>query len=101
MKISRFMILFTTICILIIVVISATTMRLTEEHESKLIYAMESKVAYYAKRCYLEGKCKGEITLETLYENNYLTEVSNPVTKEIIDHNLKINFDGKNVKIDW
>ncbi len=101
MKMSRFTIVFSTMCILIIVVISVTTMRITDEHERKLIYAMESKVEYYAKRCYLEGICKDEITLEVLYQNNYLDEVSHPVTKEIIDHNLKIKYTDEKVQIDW
>lgn len=101
MKISRFMIIFSTICVLVIVVISVTTMRITDEHEQKLIYAMQSKVEYYAKRCFLEEKCKGEVTLETLYENEYLTEVSHPVTKEILDPNLKINYENNKVVINW
>lgn len=101
MKISRFMIVFSTICILIVVVISVTTMRINDDHEKKLIYAMESKVEYYAKRCFLEEKCHGEVTLEMLYENGYLTEVSHPVTKEIIDHNIKITFKDNKVTIDW
>ncbi len=76
-------------------------MRITDEHERKLIYAMESKVEYYAKRCYLEGICKDEITLEVLYQNEYLDEVSHPVTKEIIDHNLKIKYIDDKVQIEW
>lgn len=101
MKMSRFMMIFSTICVLIIIVISVTTMRITDEHEKKLIYAMQSKVEYYAKRCFLEEKCTGEVTLGKLYELGYLNEVSHPVTKEIIDENLPIRFESNKVIIDW
>lgn len=100
-KISNFNILFITICILTAIITATTTIRINEAHEEKLIYAMKSKVEYYAKRCYLENKCSSEITLSMLYEKGYLEEIYHPVTKEQIDPNTLIRYDGKKVTIDW
>ena len=102
MKVSNYTIFVVTLTILIVVVITATTINLTENHEDKQIYAMQSKVEYYAKRCYLEGKCSGEVSLNKLYELKYINDqVVNPVTKEVIDSNLKINFVDNKVVINW
>lgn len=100
-KISNFTIFFITLCIIVGVIIFKTTIRINATHEEKLIYAMQSKVEYYAKRCYLENKCNNEITLDMLYDNNYLKEVYHPVTKELINPKTKIKYDGEKVIINW
>lgn len=100
-KISNFTIFFICLCIVVGIIVFATTMRINAVHEEKLIYAMQSKIEYYAKRCYLESRCENEVTLNMLYENGYLEEVYHPVTKELLDPNLKIKYDGEKVIIDW
>lgn len=100
-RISNFTIFFITICILVAIVTTITTLRINAAHEEKLIYAMESKVEYYAKRCYLENKCSNEVTINMLYENGYLEKLYHPVTKEAIDSNIKINYVNGLVIIDW
>lgn len=100
-KISNFTIIFACLCIIVVLVVCKTAIRINATHEERLIYAMQSKVEYYAKRCYLEEKCEGEVTLDMLYENGYLSHVYHPVTKELIDPDTKINFDGDKVTIDW
>ncbi len=100
-KISNFAILFSTLCILTVLVITTSTVKLTKLHEERLIYSMKSNIEYYAKRCYLEEKCKGDVTLNTLYENQYLKEMHHPVTKEILNKEMKIQFVNNKVEIDW
>ena len=95
-KISNVFILFGTICILAVIVITRTTMKITEHHEEKLIYATNTKIQVKAKRCYLENKCSGVVTLEHLYKNKYLDEIINPVTKEVVNKDSTVEFvDGK------
>ncbi|MBO5475498.1 MAG: hypothetical protein J5982_03200 [Bacilli bacterium] len=95
-KISNVFILFGTICILAVIVITRTTMEITEHHEEKLIYATNTKIQVKAKRCYLENKCSGVVTLEHLYKNKYLDEIINPVTKEVVNKDSTVEFvDGK------
>lgn len=95
-KISNVFILFGTICILAVIVITRTTMKITEHHEEKLIYATNTKIQVKAKRCYLENKCSGIVTLEHLYKNKYLDEIINPVTKEVVNKDSTVEFvDGK------
>ena len=92
-KISNFTILTLTIFGLGIVVIIASIVKISDNHNHLLMYSMQSQVEYYAKRCYLENNCVGEVTLKDLYDRNYIKEeVVDPVSKEILDDNIKINF---------
>lgn len=100
-KTSNFAIFTMTLCILTLIVIVSSSIKINDIHEEKLIYAMHSKVEYFAERCYLENKCTGDITLSTLYEREYLTEVVDPVTKEIINYDTKISYINGNITIDW
>lgn len=100
-RVSNISIIFFTICVLIILVLLYITNLLNDQHKEKLMYAMESKVEYYAKRCYLENNCEGEITLSDLYERNYLTEIVNPVTKEVINYDTKIKYENEEIIIEW
>lgn len=100
-KISNFTLIFVTISILVVVVITTSTIRINREHEEKLMYAMESKVEYYARKCYLENNCRDTITLKTLYDLGYLKEVVNPVTKEVVDYNTTITYEKDVININW
>ena len=100
-KISKFGIFITTLLLLIIVLTTVSIIRLNEEHEEKLIYSMETKIQYYAKRCYLENNCKDTITLKDLYDRKYLTQVVHPVTKEIVDETTTIVFVNNEIIINW
>ena len=101
-RISNTFIIVITFLIITTFIITKTIILINENHENKQIYAMKSKVEYYAKRCYLEEKCSGEITLQTLYDNKYITsEVVNPITKEVIDSNLSIKYEDGKVVINW
>lgn len=101
-RISNFTILGLTIIGLGIVVIIASIVKISDNHNHLLMYSMQSQVEYYAKRCYVENNCVGEITLKDLYERNYIKEeVVDPVSKEILDDNIKINYVDKKVIINW
>ena len=100
-KISRFMIFLITTCILIVLVITASTIKINERHEEKLVYSMETKISYYAKRCYLENKCNGVVTLKELYDLKYLNEIVHPVTKEIMDETTTIEYKNNEIIINW
>lgn len=95
-RISNYMILFITVLGLLIVISLAATVKLNDKHEARLIYAVETKVEYLAKRCYLEGNCNGSITLQTLYDLGYSNKIIHPITKEEIDSSKVITFvDGE------
>ncbi len=53
------------------------------------------------KRCRLENRCSNDITLEMLYENEYIEELVNPITKEVIDPKTKINYVNGETIIDY
>ena len=100
-QISNFTILFITVSVCVIIVITSTTISLTKEHDNKLMYALNTKIEYAFKRCRLENHCSNDITLEMLYENEYVEERGNPITKEVINHNTKINYVNGETIIDY
>lgn len=100
-RISNFMIFFLTFCILTVIVVTKTTTEINQEREDKLMYVLNSKIAYNFKRCRLENRCSNDITLGMLIENGYLTELVNPVTKEVLSKDLKINYVNGETIIDY
>ena len=100
-RISNLSIIFFVILALLAVIGVFTVIKIQKNHEDKLMYSMTSTVEYYAKQCYLDDICKDTITLSVLYENNYLTEVINPVTKEVISPDLKIEYKDGKIVVDW
>ena len=101
-RISNFAIFITTIVIIAVILITQTVVTINNRHEEKLLYAMHTKVEYYAKRCFLEDVCKDNVTLQMLYDNQFLNEeVVNPITKEVIDPNLEIKFEDNKIVITW
>ena len=101
MKIRNKTIIFTSILIALVIITINTSIVVTKKHDERLIYSMKSRIEYYAKRCFLEEKCAGTMTLNTLYENDYLEEQVNPVTKEVLDSNIIIEFKDGEVIINW
>ena len=101
-RISNLAIIIITLILIGVIVITKTVIVINEQHEERQIYSMHTSVEYYAKRCYLEEKCNGTVTLQTLYDNEYLKEeVVNPITKEVINHNLEIKYENDNIIINW
>ena len=101
-KISNYMIFVVTLIIIVVIVTTQTVLVINRRHEEKLIYAMHSKVEYYAKRCYLTNICKDTITLSVLYENEYIKEeLVDPITKEVISPDLEIKYENDKIVINW
>ena len=89
--------IFLIIFIIIIIILGVLILyKMNKIHEDKLYEVMYSKIEYNAKRCYLEKKCSEEFTLSDLYDNKYLDIMYDPISKEELNKNLKINIkDGK------
>ena len=86
-----------TVFSLLIIVIIFTIYKINKNHEEKLYNVLYSKIKYACKKCYLEEKCKNEITLKELYDNKYLELQYDPISKEELDSNTIIKI--KNDKI--
>ena len=68
--------------------------KMVNKHNENLIIVTKKRIEEAAKKCVAEDKCnKNNITLGVLYENGYLKEEYNPVTKEIYSKNSKIAFE--------
>ena len=72
-----------TIIIIITLVIGVTTYKVVDKHNDKLMEVVEKYIIETAKKCLNEKKCSGsKITLQTLYDLEFLDMQANPVTKE-------------------
>ncbi len=89
-----------TYIVIICFIIILSIIKINKRHEDKLYNVLYSKIEYAAKLCYLEKKCESSITLETLYEYNYLDIQYDPISKEELNKNLEIfiNESGVNIK---
>lgn len=100
-KISNFSIIFYTVTFIIIGVFGYSYYKVIESRHEKMIYSMEENIKFFAKRCVLEKKCKKEMILKDLYDNSYMEEIVNPVTKEIINSKTKITYSKDKIEIEY
>ena len=55
---------------------------------------LNKKVVEKANDCHLDKKCTNKtVTLEYLIQNNYLTTITDPTTKEVINPSSYVNLD--------
>lgn len=76
-------IILISIIISFLIIVGFTSYKVIKNHNEKLILVKEKYIIEKAKDCINDKKCNEEkITLEKLYELNYLEKEVNPVTKE-------------------
>ena len=84
-----------SIIVIILIISIPTIYKVVDMHQKNLYRVVEEKIIEKAKECYYTNVCKGpNITLEELYQNNYLEEMSNPVTKEVYNKNSYVKVEG-------
>ena len=68
---------------------------ITLERNNKLWLVLNKKVVEKAHDCYLDKKCTNKtVTLEYLIQNEYLNNIVNPITKEVIKTNSYVNLEN-------
>ena len=101
-KISNYSLIGLTIIGIIAFLGVNAYLRIKDEYEEKLTYALKTKIEYYAKRCYLEDKCTRSITVKELYEKKYITtDLVDPITNEVIDPNTQIYINNNKATVEW
>jgi len=85
--------------ILVVVITIMTIYKINKQHEDKLYNVLYSEIEYAANKCYLEKKCENSIILKDLYDKEYLEVKYDPITKEELDSNMKINISDNKVII--
>lgn len=66
-----------------------------EERDNKLWLVLKKKVVEKAHDCYLDKKCTNKtVTIDYLIQNEYLTTIINPVTKEVISSTSYLNLEN-------
>ena len=86
-----------TVIIIVVLIVGFTTYKVLDEHNEKLTEVEEKYLIETTKKCLNEKKCSGdEITLQTLYDLNYMDFQADPVTKEYYNPESYITVDGTN-----
>lgn len=85
--------------LVIIFLLIATIYKINKNREDKLYNVLYGKIEYAAKECFLKKECTDTITLQDLYDKNYLEIQYDPVTKEILDSKQTIDFKDNKVII--
>ena len=76
-------IIIITICLIIVLIGGTTGYKVMKRHHANLLLVSSKYIEEKARDCYNDNLClTNEITLEMLYNNNYLARQANPVTKE-------------------
>ena len=79
------------------IILIASIYKAEKNYEEKLIFSTNKKITEAAKECFIRKDCEGKITLQDLYNKEYLEEVINPVTKEVMDKNTCLEFKDEEV----
>lgn len=70
-----------------------SVINISSAYKDNLYSVTEKRIIEAATLCIKEENCEGnKVTLKTLYEQNYLTEEYNPVTKEIYNEDSYVSF---------
>lgn len=78
---NRLSIILLTLILLLTIVI--TIIKVVKNHNEKLLEVTDKYIVEQAKKCVNEKKClEDKITLQTLYDLEYLEKIANPVTKK-------------------
>ena len=80
------------VVLIILTIIILTSYKIIKNRENRLYDVLYSKIKYAAKKCYLNHDCTDSITLNDLYEKGYLDEQYDPITKEQLNKDLKIEY---------
>ena len=86
--------------IVFLILIILTIYKINKNHEDKLYNVLYSKIEYSSNKCYLENNCSDSFKLKELYEKKYLYIQYDPISKEELDENIKINIKDNKIIID-
>lgn len=83
------------VVLFIVIVFGVAVYKNINSHYEKELLVVNNKILEAAKNCYLEEKCKDNITLKDLYDKGYLEKQIDPGTKQDYDVNVCIKWDNK------
>ena len=90
-----------TIIIIVLMIGIPTFLNVKNDHEEKLIKVTENRIFDAARKCYLEEKCiTNYVTLQDLYDNNYLDKQIDPITKKYYNPDSKIRFETNRIVLE-
>lgn len=84
-----------TFFIALSIIIIGSIVKVYTTHRDNLYSVVEKKITETARDCFIDKICEGdETTLGFLMRNGYLAKQINPITKEDINEDLIITWDG-------
>ena len=85
-----------TIIAIILIISIPTIYKVVKDHNEHLYLVVEEKIIEGAKKCFYDNVCtNNEITLKELYDNKYLSQISDPVTKEYYNEKSYVKRNDK------
>ncbi len=97
---SNKLIIYVTLIALILIIGIPTYIKVNNNYETRVILTMKNKIKVKAIQCWNESKCLNDtIYLNELYENGYLEEVINPVTKKAVNDASYVKKSGEEITI--
>ncbi len=82
-----------TIAIIFIMILIPSSYKVYLEYQDNLITVTEKRIVEAAIKCKKENLCTSDtVSLKFLYENSYLEEEFNPITKEYYNENNYITL---------
>ena len=94
MKVNKF---FISLAIVLVFgfIIGMTAYKVITEHNKKVLIVETKYIISQAKKCYYDDICTNDkITLQELYDKNYLERQVNSVTKEYYDSESYVMKNG-------
>ena len=89
---------FSLVIVLLSLLIVPAILYKINKHNSDMWLVIDKRVMEAAEKCYIEGNCESNITLNDLIEKGYIEKIYNPLTKELIDGNSLIDIENNNFK---
>lgn len=97
-KLNKVSIIILSVVFILLIIL--TIYKINKNHEDKLYNVLYSKIEYASNKCYLENNCSDSFKLKELYEKKYLYTQYDPISKEELDENIKINIKDNKIIID-
>ena len=85
--------------LIITILLGLTFYKIIKTREEKLYNVLYGEIEYQARQCFLKGDCKDKTTLKELYKLKYLETKYDPVTKEILDEEMLIEYKDEQIII--
>ena len=89
------------VLLIVITIIGATALKVYNTHIDNLYKVVEKRICEAARQCYIDKKCEGQkVKIDDLIKEKYLTNQVDPKTKEYINSDIVVTYNGASCSVD-